>query len=99
MRWKGDPKRMDLKSKWSSGVGMRVPRNIPLRSFVEYSLFHFLPREPLLFHYDRALTRWNFTLNKRNKQWHHLLSRDSRRLLKKVTLLDLRENAILDFYM
>ena len=24
VRWIGDPKRMDLKSKWSSGVGIRV---------------------------------------------------------------------------
>ena len=55
MRWIGDPTRMDLDPRWSRGVGIREPRSLPSRSFVESSLFHFLLRAPLLPHYDRAV--------------------------------------------
>ena len=60
----GDPKMMDLESKRSSEVGMRVPQILPSISFMEPSLFHFLPRAPLFFHFDRAVLGWNHSLIK-----------------------------------
>ena len=37
----GSPTRGDLESRWSTGVGMRVPQSIPLRSFVNLLFFSF----------------------------------------------------------
>ena len=39
MRWKGDPTRGDIESKWSTRLGMRVPQIFPSRSFMNLLLF------------------------------------------------------------
>ena len=98
MRWIGHPKRMDLESSWSSGVGIRVPRSLPSRSFVETSLFKFLPRAPLLAHYDRAVIEKTVPCT-RVKGGGTTYYQRVKALLKKASPIDLKAGVVLDFHM